>query len=88
LAVLLDEGLALTVDMTETLRKGGVFTPLRDPAVFARVRIGDRRRTVEWSAPHLRHEQVIDIDAESLMHMAASRQGAEGRDDSVEMRKA
>lgn len=84
LSVLFEEGPALTIDMTDTLRKGGVFAALRDRAAFDRVRLGDRRRTVEWPAPDLRHGEVIDIDAESLMHMA-QRQAAAGE---AEARKA
>ncbi|MBF0561741.1 MAG: DUF2442 domain-containing protein [Alphaproteobacteria bacterium] len=39
---------AMTVNRFGHLVGDGVFAPLRDPAVFALVRVGDRGRSLEW----------------------------------------
>lgn len=77
LAVVLDTGEEITVDLSDSITRGGVFAPLEDQKVFARVRVGDRRRTVEWPEPADGDgEPLIDIDAESLLHIASQQRGA------------
>ena len=42
------DGGEVVVDLMEETRAGGVFEPLRDPASFAQVRLGEQGRFVEW----------------------------------------
>jgi len=72
LAVGLEDGASLTVDLSAQVARGGVFSALRNSAAFARVRIGARHRTLEWPSPHgTDGEALVDIDAESLLAMSA-----------------
>lgn len=43
-----EDGVAGELDFAERLRFEGVFAPLRDPAVFAQVRIDPELGTVVW----------------------------------------
>jgi len=43
-----DDGFAGEVDFSDTIAGGGVMTLLMDPAVFARVKIGDAGRSLGW----------------------------------------
>jgi Protein of unknown function (DUF2442) len=54
------------VDLSLMLRQGGVFSPLKDPKVFASVKIGPRQRTLEW---HI-GDDVVDLCADALWFMA------------------
>jgi len=73
---LMGEGHPFIVSLSDRIARGGVFSSLRDPQTFARVRIGERRRTIYWPKPHdVRGDPVIDIDAESLL-AEAERQSA------------
>jgi len=54
------------VDLSAMLAQGGVFAPLRDPAVFARVQIGPRGRTLIWRID----DDVVDLCADALWLMA------------------
>lgn len=59
------------VSLADRIARGGVFSALRNPGLFAEVSIGDRRRTIFW--PKLRNssgEPTVDIDAESLLALA------------------
>ena len=40
---------AIQADFKPLIERGGVLAPLRDPAVFATVRIGPRGRSLAWS---------------------------------------
>jgi hypothetical protein len=57
------------VDLSGMLAQGGVFTPLRDPAVFARVQIGPRGRTLIWKIAE-GEDDVVDLCADALWLMA------------------
>jgi len=46
-------------DMASVVAKGGVFAPLVDEAVFARVVVGPRGRSLVWPGE-------VDIDADAL----------------------
>jgi hypothetical protein len=74
LAVTLEDGRDVVVEFASVIGRGGVFAHLRDPKLFAAVRIGDRRRTIEW--PDAGGQGVIDIDAESLLVMAEEQRRA------------
>jgi len=43
-----EDGVAGQVDFAQRLRFDGVFAPLRDPAVFAQVRIHTELGTIVW----------------------------------------
>jgi hypothetical protein len=43
-----DDGFAGEVDFSDTIAGAGVMTLLQDPAVFARVEIGDGGRSLGW----------------------------------------
>ena len=47
------------VDLAETFEQGGVFTPLRDPAEFAKVRLEQEFGTIEWPGQ-------VDLDPDAL----------------------
>jgi hypothetical protein len=72
LVVTSEDGDAVLLDFNAVLRRGGVFKSLRDEALFRRVRLGERHRTIEWPEPaDPDGAPLIDIDAESLFMMAA-----------------
>ena len=61
------------VDLSSSIATGGVFAPLADPALFRKVRVGQRRRTVEWPEPVGDDgAPSIDIDADALSAMGGS----------------
>lgn len=53
------DGCSGTVDLTELVARGGVFEELRDPAVFARVCVGQAGRSLQWPGD-------IDLCADAL----------------------
>lgn len=66
-----DGGSPVVVDFSSVIRAGGVFSELKDVDFFNKVRIGERKRTIEW--PNLIDDlesPIIDLDAESLAAMA------------------
>ncbi len=48
-----------TVDLADIFERGGVYEPLRNPNLFARVRLSRSFRTIEWPGG-------IDLDPEVL----------------------
>ncbi len=58
LIVRVDDGQRRGIDMTDELW-GTMFTPLKDPAFFARVRVDEERGTVVWP-------NGLDLDPETL----------------------
>ena len=71
LAIVWSEGAGAMVDLADAVSQGGVFSPLSDAALFSRVRIGERGRTIEWPEPEDQSGQpMIEIDAEALMAIA------------------
>lgn len=58
LVVRFDDGQIREIDMTDELW-GTMFTPLKDPAFFARVRVDEERGTVVWP-------NGLDLDPETL----------------------
>lgn len=74
LVIAVENGPSVVVEFAEIIGRGGVFAHLRDPKLFAAVRIGARRRTVEW--PDATGKGVIDMDAESLLSTAEEQRRA------------
>jgi hypothetical protein len=62
-----DSGLVTTVDLSDMIAAGGVFTFLRDEKNLGQAKLGARRRTVEWVEPG---QDVVDMDADTLLQMA------------------
>ena len=65
LEVTFDDGVIRRVDVEPTLTKG-IFVPLRDPALFARVTVDDEAGTVVWPngadlAPEFLYESGTQI---------------------------
>ncbi|HEX5723993.1 MAG TPA: DUF2442 domain-containing protein [Longimicrobiaceae bacterium] len=63
-------GETVVVDISPLIERGGVFSRLADPAVFARVVIGGGGRYLEWPGE-------IDLCADSLWLSAHERDGRE-----------
>jgi hypothetical protein len=53
------DGLERDLDFSALIKRGGVFAPLADPAVFAAVEIVDHGHCIEWP-------DEVDIGADSL----------------------
>jgi len=71
LSIAWERGPQATVDLTDMIQKGGVFEPLRNEKVFMQVRLSEHHRKIEWPEPRDEDgEPLIDIDAESLFHIA------------------
>ena len=77
LAVSWDKGPRSVIDFSQDI-ENGIFSALKDPKLFERVRIGERSRTVEWPEPKddLGYP-IIEIDAESLAAMALDQRNIE-----------
>jgi hypothetical protein len=67
LRVTFDDGFAGEVDFSETIAGGGVMAALRDPAVFARAKIGDGGRSLGWLDAQ---GEVVDFCADGLRFKA------------------
>lgn len=67
LSVSWERGQPIIIDLSDMVRRGGVFGHLADMAIFSAVRIGENNRTVEWPEPKddLGYP-VISIDADAL----------------------
>ena len=61
-----DDDFAGVVDFSSTIAEGGVMAMLRDPDVFAQVRIGDGGRSLGW----LTEEGEVDFCADALRFQA------------------
>ena len=80
LAIGWSEGAKTVVDLADAIEQGGVFSPLSDAALFSKVRVGERGRTIEWPEPtDGSGEPLIEIDAEALMAMAMTQHPARRR---------
>jgi hypothetical protein len=78
LLVTWDDVPPMLVSFADHVRRGRIFSFLQDEAEFAKARIGDRRRTVEWLDPNDQGAgPLIDVDAETLLLMA-NQQRSEG----------
>jgi hypothetical protein len=74
LALVVENGPSVVVEFADVIRRGGVFAHLRDRKAFTAVRLGDRRRTIEW--PDAAGEGTVDMDVESLLLMAEEQRRA------------
>ncbi len=66
-AIAWDDGKKTTIDMTAMIARGGIFRPLRDPAVFGTARIGYCGRSLIWSGVD---GEEIDFCADALRRQA------------------
>ncbi|MDQ2801907.1 MAG: DUF2442 domain-containing protein [Pseudomonadota bacterium] len=67
LAVSWDQGRTGVVDLSDMISRGGVFAELADKQKFARVRIGENSRVVEWPEPEDElGYPIIEVDADAL----------------------
>jgi hypothetical protein len=58
-----DDGVVATVDLAAMLAIGGVFAPLREPALWAKVAIADHGRALVWHVPG---GEDVDLCADAL----------------------
>ena len=63
IAITWREGDISRIDIAPMIAEGGVFTALKDPAIFAAVRVGYRGRSVLWLD---RDGDEIDLCADAL----------------------
>jgi hypothetical protein len=66
LNIVWDGGSTMAVDMQGIIREGTAFAPLKDRDLFATVRIGEYRQSIEWPDPINRTEIMVDYHADSL----------------------
>lgn len=66
LNVIWEDGSAMTVNMRGLMREGTAFAPLKDPDLFATVRIAEHRQSIEWPDPIDSNEIMVDYHADSL----------------------
>ena len=65
------DGEEVSVDFSANIRAGGIWSELRSQDVFARVRIAEGGRAIEWPEPSGLHgEPRIDVDADGLYDLA------------------
>jgi hypothetical protein len=77
LAVVWRDGKSAIVDLTDDIKSGGVWSAIAPNEKFARVRVAERGRAIEWPDPRDDDgEALIDIDSEAL-YITAMRQMAE-----------
>ena len=71
LAISWERGQKTTVDLSDMINKGGVFSELSDATKFAAVRVGENSTIVEWPEPvdDLGYP-LISIDGEALHEKA------------------
>ena len=62
--VLYSDGVEVHLDLEPLLVDRTVFARLRDRDLFARVEVGRRGRSIQWSAE--REIDVIDLDADAI----------------------
>jgi hypothetical protein len=62
-----EDGEVSVVSLHETVAKGGVFAPLGDPEMFAKVELGEGGRWLQWPSE-------VDICADDLWYQAHSTQ--------------
>jgi hypothetical protein len=62
-----DSGLTTMIELADMVSTGGVFAFLRDEKNFKAVKLGARRRSVEWVDPA--DSSIVDLDADTLLQM-------------------
>jgi hypothetical protein len=71
-----NEGQSL-IDFSSDVANGPVWAPLRDQRLFAKVRVVDYGRVIEWPEPGQGPDwPQVDIDADGLWHMAQAQSAA------------
>jgi hypothetical protein len=77
IAITWEDNGQMILSLAEDIRRGGVFEALRDERLFAKVRIGQRRRSIEWPEPKDENgEPIIGIDADALFQLAGQQKTA------------
>jgi len=66
LNVVWDDGATMAVNMRGLIREGTAFAPLKDRDLFATVRVGEYRQSIEWPDPINPNEIMVDYHADSL----------------------
>ena len=66
LDVVWEEGSTMVVSMRGLIREGTAFEPLKDPDLFATVRVAEHRQSIEWPDPIDPTEIMVDYHADSL----------------------
>jgi len=66
LNIVWDDGSTMAVSMRGLIREGTAFSPLKDPDLFATVRIAEHRQSIEWPDPTAPNEIMVDYHADSL----------------------
>ncbi len=61
--VVFDDGFSGEYDMTDLVTNGPIFAPLKDPAYFAKVAIGEYGRSFGWNLDDIGHEIDFCPDA-------------------------
>src|SRR5688572_16931122 len=59
------DGAVVRFDVAPLIRQGGVYQHLADPAVFARVSVGERGRFIEWPGEIDFCADALCLDAEA-----------------------
>jgi hypothetical protein len=67
LEIRFDTGFTTMVELADLVSSGGVFAFLRDEKNFRSVRLGPRRRSIEWTDPT--DGSIVDLDADTLLQM-------------------
>ena len=66
LNVVWDDGSTMAVSMRGLIREETAFAPLKDPDLFATVRVAEHRQSIEWADPIDPNEIMVDYHADSL----------------------
>ena len=69
--VTFDDGFRGEVDFSDTIARGDVMAPLRDPAYFATIAVDEHGRRVGWRLDDTGNE--LDFGAGALRHDAEDR---------------
>ena len=65
------------IDFSSEIANGPVWAPLKDWQLFAKVRVVDYGRVIEWPEPNQGPDwPQVDIDADGLWHMAQAQNAA------------
>ena len=65
------------VDFSDDVANGPIWAPLRDEQLFAKVRLVNRGRVIEWPEPgHPNGWPTVDVDADGLWYMAQAQNAA------------
>jgi len=76
LAIFWERGVSV-VDLSDFIKRGGVFAPLSDLSKFELVRLTETKTGIEWPQPADEDGYpIVSIDAEALFAMSVSQANA------------